>query len=144
MIRQLAAWVSSQPGRRVARRIFWCFAAVLFTLTHWPALEIPSPIPRTDILLHMSFFGPWMFLCTACGWFGPFLSRRNIWINCIVALAYAGFDESTQAFSFIRRHAGWDDFGANALGILTATAVLLILSRTISKQPQTVGTPPIN
>ncbi len=129
-----AAWLSRPHGQRRARVVFACFAALLFTLTHWPALQIPSPVHRTDILLHMAFFGPWTILFAACGWFGPALSIRNIVWSGLIALAYAGFDEGTQAIPWIRRQAGWDDFGANALGVLAATAVLLILSRTVSQE----------
>ncbi|MBX3383376.1 MAG: VanZ family protein [Phycisphaeraceae bacterium] len=102
--------------RRV-RIVFWCYAALVFTLTHWPALQVPNPVRRTDIIAHLVVFGGWTYIACACGWFGARWSWRNIRSTAMVSLAYAAFDEGTQAIPWIRRHAGWDDFLANVLGV---------------------------
>lgn len=128
---RLSAWLITSAGQRTIRSAFWAFALLLFTLTHWPALEVPNPVPRTDILMHMSFFGTWTLLCAASGWFAPALSTRNITLTFVIGVLYSGFDEGLQMIPFIRRQAGWDDFGADVLGVLAATVLLLILSRAV-------------
>ncbi len=100
-------------------------------LTHWPQLTLPMP-GRPDLVAHMGLFGLWTLLCTSCGWFGPILSETNIWRSGGVSLVYSGLDEWSQSLPFIRRFSALDDFGANALGVMTVTGVLLVISRLTS------------
>ncbi|MBS0197962.1 MAG: hypothetical protein JSR77_14495 [Planctomycetes bacterium] len=114
----------------LARRCFWPYVALIFTLTHWPNLQVPNPVPRTDIFVHMCVFGLWTVLAGLCGFFGPVFSARNIVRTGIAAALYAAFDEGTQAFEFVHRHAGWDDYSANVLGVLAGCGTLWLVSRT--------------
>lgn len=105
----------------MARRAFWLYVPALFLLTHWPGAHIPMP-GRPDLLAHLTIFGVWTALLISAGFFGPPLSWRNIGVCAAVAAAYSGFDEALQAIPFVRRHAAWDDWGANLLGVAAATA----------------------
>lgn len=100
-------------------------------LTHWPQLTIPIP-GRPDLVAHMGLFGLWTLLCTSSGWFGPILSERNIWRSGGLSLLYSALDEWSQGIPFIRRFSALDDFGANALGVMAATMLLLAVSRLTS------------
>ena len=67
------------------------------------------------------------------GLLGPWRSRRTISLAVVVAIAYAAFDESTQAVPFIRRYAAWDDFAFNVVGILAVGAGAYGLSRYLGR-----------
>lgn len=116
------------------RLLFWFFAALLFTLTHWPNLQIPNPVQRTDIILHMSFFGPWTILCIRYGWFGPPLSMANIWKTAPIAVFYAAFDEGLQAIPWIQRTASIEDFGANCAGVFMGATLCMAWSELLSRK----------
>ncbi len=117
---------------RIARWGFAVYALALFVGTHWPQLKIHGPLPRTDILLHMIAFGGWTTAITLAGFFGPRWSGQNLHRSLLASLAYAGLDELSQgAMTFIHRTCAWDDFGANAAGVLAAGVVLWILSRSV-------------
>lgn len=131
----IPAHLLALPLRPLRRRVFWAYAAVIVVLTHWPNLEVPNPIPRTDIFVHISVFGLWNILACSCGWFGNPLDKKNILRSTLVAAVYAAIDESTQAFPFVHRHAGFDDYGANLLGILTAAGFLWFLRSRLTPRP---------
>ncbi len=107
---------------------FGVYAGVAFMLTHWPQLTIPIP-GRPDLEAHMGLFGLWTVMCTLSGIFGPALSELNVWRSVGVSIVYSGLDEGSQGIPFIRRVCALDDFGANALGVMTAGAVLLLAAR---------------
>ena len=113
--------------RRIVRFAFWAYAAILFTATHWPKLELPGP-EGSDKVVHMGAFGTWMLLATAQGWFGGPLSDRNLLRTMFVAAAYAGVDEGLQAFPFVHRTCALDDYAANAIGVMLAALFLLMVS----------------
>lgn len=108
------------------RVAFFIYAALLFTMTHWPALELPSgAIPRPDVLAHVGVFALWTLLCVRAGFFGHWLSGRNIALSFLIAIVYVAIDEGTQAIPGLRRHASWDDFAANVLGVCLGMAAVM-------------------
>jgi VanZ family protein len=116
--------------RKLCRVGFVCFAVVLFTMTHWPALKVRNVVPRSDLWIHASAFTAWTLLCILASLFdtNP-LSRRNILLSMLAGVAYAGFDELTQAIPILHRTCAWDDFFADALGVVIAGVVAILLSR---------------
>jgi hypothetical protein len=107
---------------------FWLYAAALFTATHWPNLRLNAP-EGSDKVIHCMVFGGWMIVATAMGWFGEPLSDRNLLRTLFVAAAYGGLDEGLQAIPFVHRTCALDDYAANAVGVMLAALVLLVLRR---------------
>ncbi|MBC7835436.1 MAG: hypothetical protein H7Y88_10110 [Phycisphaerales bacterium] len=108
-----------QGGWRAA---FWAYAAVLFTLTHWPNAKLPPmAIKRPDLLLHIALFGLWSFLLVRSGYLRA-RSRetprrgRLLLVPLVVAVASAAIDEALQAIPALRRTAVVDDCLANMTG----------------------------
>jgi VanZ family protein len=110
------------------RWVFAIYAPALFVATHWPKLQVDGPIPRTDLLAHVTVFGGWGLLATMSGFFGEPLSRRNIIRTWMVGLVYAAIDEGLQAIPAIRRVASLDDYAANAMGITLAAVLLAVVA----------------
>jgi hypothetical protein len=135
--------VSDGPGkstprpRRLVLLAFGTYAVVLFIGTHWPRLTLPGE-GRPDLFIHVVAFGLWMLLAAPLGWFGRPLSGRNITLTMLVAAAWAGVDEATQAVPVLRRTAAWDDYGANVAGIAAAAAILgfIVWARRRGRAPQ--------
>lgn len=118
--------------RALARRTFFVYVPLLFLATHWPNFQIPVP-GRPDLIVHAAVFGLWTAVLIACAFFGPALSWRNIAWCTLIAAVYSGVDEGLQAVPWIRRHAAWDDWGANLIGVLgvgLAAAALAAARRT--------------
>lgn len=115
------------PPRKLRIVTFALYAALLFTLTHWPNLAIENDFYRPDLVIHMGTFGLWAALCTFCAFFGPALSVRNVLLSGLVAGLYACVDEALQGFTFLHRHAAWDDLGADMLGVTLVIVGALIL-----------------
>lgn len=108
---------------RTSRIVFFAYAVVIASLTHWPGLQVPKAgLQRSDMIVHIGVFGAWALLMIRCSWFGPMLSARNIAFAAMCAVAYAGVDEVTQAFPALNRYAAWDDFAANTIGISVGVA----------------------
>jgi hypothetical protein len=124
---RVGSFLSRREVKASAAFVFGGYCGVAFMLTHYPQLTLPMP-GRPDLLAHMGLFGLWTVLCTLCGLFGPAMSTDNILRSGAVSLVYCGLDEWSQAIPFIRRFAALDDFGANTLGVMAATATLLFLS----------------
>ncbi len=122
----------SPPRVRLVRGLFAAYAVALFIATHWPKLTVPGP-EGSDKLIHVLVFGTWCILATLCCWFAPPLSTRNILASWLLAIAYAGVDESLQAFSFVHRSAEWADFFANSTGITLATIIILLARHPLSR-----------
>ena len=109
------------------RAVFLGYAVVVAGLTHWPALRIPDVgVSRPDMLIHAGTFGVWAFLAIRCGWFGPWLSARNIALAGLMSVAYAAVDESTQLIPALRRTSSWDDFAADLFGIAGGIAAACV------------------
>lgn len=120
---------SPAPRARAARGLFLAYVLVLLLMTHWPRLEIPADeIPRPDLLVHVTAFALWTFLCARAAWFGPAGSARNLALAGLVALAYAAIDESSQAIPFVQRHCSWDDFAANTIGVGAGLALATLVA----------------
>jgi len=121
--------VSAPRSALGARVAFFIFALVVVFLTHWPQLQVPVPgLNRSDLVAHVGVFGIWTVLFIRCSWFGPVLSARNIVVGGLLALAYAGLDEATQAIPGVRRFVGWDDFSANMVGVGVGVAAVLLVA----------------
>lgn len=129
--------------RLLFRIAFVVYVPVLFLGTHWPKLEVPGE-GRPDLLVHLVAFGLWAGLLIGCGFFGPSLSWRNITRVFVIAAVYAAFDEATQAIPFLHRHAAFDDYVANLVGILLACGGAAVLMKVregrLARQQQQVNT----
>lgn len=120
---------SSGPARRSVRAAFACFALILFTATHWPALKVPHVVPRSDLWIHASALATWTGLLIASRFFTPrALTSRNILTAVAIGIAYGGFDELTQAIPILHRTCAWDDWGADSTGAILAGVLAFILS----------------
>ncbi|MGD9789480.1 MAG: VanZ family protein [Phycisphaerales bacterium] len=122
----------SDSPRRSWRVAFALYAATLFTATHWPRLEVPMVVPRSDLYVHAGVFGVWTGLAIACGFFGPRLSRTNILATGLLGIAYAALDEALQAIPVLHRTAAFDDWAADCLGGVLVSIVALVLSRKVT------------
>ena len=111
-------------GSRVRRWAFAAFAVAVFVATHWPNLQLPGT-GRPDLLVHVVVFAAWTAMLILAGFFGPPFSLRNIGMAALIAPVYAAIDEGLQAIPFIRRHAAFDDWGANVSGIAFACLAAL-------------------
>ncbi len=117
-------------SRTRCRVLFVCYALVLATATHWPALKIASHgINRLDLFIHAGAFGAWAVLLMLCGFFGQRLSGRNIVLSTLTALVYAMVDEVSQGIPILRRTVDPLDMAANAGGIVAVGLGMLLLSR---------------
>lgn len=116
-------WVFPTRTWRIA---FWCFAAVLFTMTHWPKLRVPGPT-GTDLVAHMVSFGTWTMLFGLAAWIPARFSPKSIGLGFLVGVVYAAIDEGLQAVPILGRTCSWSDYGANVLGVSAATIVLFML-----------------
>lgn len=120
------------------RAAFAVYALALFTATHWPQLKLPAgDIPRPDLLVHLVAFGGFAFLVHRCRFFGRGL--RNTIGAFAVSIAYAAFDEGTQAIPIIRRHAVWSDFLANVVGVIAGTLAGMAYASFASKRDAARG-----
>lgn len=125
------------PRWRIA---FALYAALLFTGTHWPKLKIEGPVPRPDLFIHFAAFGLWAFLFGLCAFFAPNAPRfsaKNYLITFIAGLAYAAIDEGLQAIPALHRTCAWDDYAANAIGVLLGTIMLGIVGHFVSRKSTT-------
>lgn len=118
-----------KPMRRIG---FVGYALLLFVATHWPALTVPGPIPRTDLFVHLGAFGTWTLLLSLAGFFGPPLSTRNLGLCWLFGLANCLIDEGLQSIPWVQRHCAWDDATANMTG--ATAAMLLLLTIAIVRQ----------
>lgn len=126
--------MTTTPGAWI-RRAFPLYALGLFTGTHWPKLQIHGPIPRTDLVLHVSCFFGWAFLLTLCGFFGPRWSHRNIARVVGLGILYSALDEGLQAIPALHRSCDWSDFLADCSGILLAGIVALTIGLATRPRP---------
>lgn len=135
---------SSGPVRRSVRAAFACFALILFTATHWPRLQLPNVVPRSDLWVHASALCLWTSLLIACRFFTPrALTSRNILTCVAIGVAYGGFDELTQAIPILHRTCAWDDWGADSTGAILAGVLAFILPRRTRAPHTATPTPPL-
>lgn len=102
--------------RRAARVAFVVYALALLVATHWPRLEVHGPVPRSDLWLHTGAFAVWGALLHLTGWAGTPGRLRSTLATLVVTLAYATFDEGTQAIPAFGRVFDVSDLVANAGG----------------------------
>jgi VanZ family protein len=105
---------------------FWCYAAALFTMTHWPKLRVPGPT-GTDLVAHMVAFGAWTVLLGLAALLGRRFSLRAAALGLVVGVLYAAFDEGLQAIPVVGRVCSWSDYGANVLGVVVGSAVVGVM-----------------
>lgn len=104
---------------------FAAYAVALTIATHWPRLQLPPDTPASDKTIHVVAFAIGTLLLWNTNWFA------SVWFVGIIALFWAALDEATQSIPGIHRHATIVDFGANAIGVLIALAVIM-LARLVS------------
>lgn len=114
------------PLRRAA---FLTFAVALFTATHWPALKIAGPVPRTDLWLHVSAFAVWTVLFGFAEFIGPWRDRSTPLRLIACGIVYAAMDELTQAIPVLNRFATLDDYIANTVGVFLGATIITIAAR---------------
>lgn len=125
-----AAAVLENPRTRLAVRCtLGPYALVVAVFTLWPALKVPMPVPRSDLIIHLLCFGLLGLLAIAAGLFGPVFSRRNLLLACLAATTFAAVDEALQAIPFLNRTCAWDDMAANAMGTLLAVLLMGLWGR---------------
>lgn len=125
LLDRVLSLLETSRGQSAVRGFFIAYVLLIFTLTHWPALTVPIPIKRPDILAHVVVFSTWCILATLCGLNGRVLSARNILWSWILAIAYASVDEGLQYPAFVKRAADWDDFWANMLGVTVGALIMV-------------------
>ncbi|MFO0861328.1 MAG: VanZ family protein [Phycisphaerales bacterium] len=116
-----------KPAKPLRTAAFGVYAALLFTGTHWPNLQIRGPVERSDLWVHFVAFGTWAALAACCGFFGPVLSRRNLGLSWLLAVGYACIDEGLQALPALGRTCAWDDLLFNTIGITLAIGLLSLM-----------------
>lgn len=122
---------------RLARRVFWCYAVLLFVGTHWPKLDIRVPgVERPDLIVHFALFGAWFAFFWLTGYAGSIWHKRSALLAACVSCGYAAIDERLQAIPFINRNCAWDDLEANWIGIALAMLVALVMI-TLVRRPDT-------
>lgn len=110
------------------------YAVLLFVGTHWPNLQIQGPVERSDLWVHLFAFGTWAALAALCGFFGKPLSRRNLLLTWLLAVAYACIDEGLQGVPALGRTCAWDDLFCNVLGITLAIGSLAVIGVILNRR----------
>lgn len=126
-------------SKPIRRSVFVLYALALLTATHWPGLAVQQAphFIRLDLLIHAAAFAAWTVFCTACGFFGPANSRRNLARSIPLAVGYALADELTQAIPVLHRTVDPVDLLANGVGILLASIGLMLWTRADRQLPTT-------
>ncbi len=119
-----ASSLDSPRAKRMLRPLLGGYALLVAVVTLWPALKVPIPVHRSDLIAHMTSFGLLGLLTTAAGLFGPAFSRRNMLLSGLIAGVFAAGDEALQAIPLLNRTCAWDDMAANVMGILAAMLVM--------------------
>lgn len=119
----------SPAWTRGVRALFFAYLITLFLATHWPGVRIEGPIPRPDLFVHVGAFGLLGVLLVAAHFFGPMFGARNLRWSWGVGVAYAAFDEGTQAIPALQRFAAWDDFLMNVVGVTLAVGGAWLIGR---------------
>ena len=105
------------------------YLVLIACATLWPALRLPEmDVPRPDLIGHAGMFGlltTLMILARPGG--VPTLGAKNIATAALISLAIASTLEAAQAMPFLRRTSGWDDGLANAVGVIGATTLALLV-----------------
>ncbi len=119
---------------RHALPAYWIF---LFSLTHFPAPQLPVRVRWADKLTHMACFGLLAFLFWRFGeTFRRPVSDRFVWLALFWMGAYAALDEWSQ--SFVGRGADVVDWVADMLGAALVLAVLEWRRRRLRSANQTL------
>ncbi len=108
--------------------IYW---TALFVATHIPNLNLADVhIHTTDLFLHgLSFW-----LLTLLYWLAvhgrkrPDFRRRQVYYDLLILAGYAVMDELSQ--ELVHRSAGWHDWFADIIGIVSAVIMLYLFRRT--------------
>lgn len=114
--------------------MFVAYAALLFTLTHWPRMSIEvEGVERPDLFIHVFAYGVWTGLLVASGLVGHWRMARTSLRAGAIGLVWSALDEWSQSIPIVQRQASWDDAIANWAGVLVATAIGLIVARTADR-----------
>ena len=110
--------IHNPQSPRLWRIAFIAYLVLLTTATHWPRLALGPEVPVNDKEIHIAVFATFTFLLWRTRWIA------NLGLVALVALLWAGLDESSQAIPAVHRTACWPDYFANAAGVLGMTAAL--------------------
>jgi len=124
-----------RPSKKIRRAAFILYAIALFTATHWPQLQLPSPVPRTDLWIHVTAFCAWALLLAWSELAGPFRSWRTVMSVGAIGVLYAALDEILQKTPGLNRVFGFDDMSANIAGAALATIIFALLTMLAIKKP---------
>jgi VanZ family protein len=120
------------PWPVLRRAAFWMYAAALLVLTHWPNMRIESNVvDRLDLIVHLGAFGLWAFLLAWSGHLGRPDRTPTAARVFGVGLVFAAIDEATQAIPIVQRTAGFDDYLANAAGLVCGCIAAMIAGRVL-------------
>ena len=122
-------------NRRLMRPLFFLYAAVLFTGTHWPALELPFP-GRSDLVVHFTILGLWTVTLYLSGLCGPLSSWRAVAIAQTCGVLYGAVDEGLQAIPFIHRTAAFDDYSFDVGGVMVGSFITMWLLGRFARREQ--------
>jgi len=125
-VRRLVAALLGPRFRGVRMAGFAVYAAILFTGTHWPALDIRTDvIERPDLAVHFVAFGLWTLALWQSGLVGDPLRMGTV-ARCVpIGVVYAAIDEGLQAIPALRRTCAWDDYAFNCIGVLIGAGIAL-------------------
>ena len=111
---------------KASRVCFVLYTITLLTATHWPKLTVQGPIPRTDLVVHLSAFGLWTLLLGATQWIrSSCCIRRQALMVGLLGVVFGWFDELTQPL--FTRVFDLTDVAANMTGAILAAVVLSLL-----------------
>jgi hypothetical protein len=116
-----AARSSARTG--LWRAAFVIYAMALTTGTHWPKLQVHSPVPSSDKIIHFLAFGGLTVLLWQTRWI------RSLWLLLIVAAVWTALDEWSQNIPVLKRTATPIDVLAGVAGVLAAVLFIAVLKR---------------
>lgn len=134
-MRALVAALLGPRWRAVRLTGFAAYALLLFTGTHWPALDIRTDvIERPDLAVHFVAFGLWTLALWQSGLAGDPLRAKSVGVCVPIGVVYAAFDEGLQAIPALRRTCAWDDYAFNCIGVLIGAGLALGLAAILRPQ----------
>ena len=102
------------------RAVFVVYVLLLTTATHWPALDIGRLVgggfESPDKIIHMLAFAGLLVLLWRTRWV------PRAWQAAVIVLAWAAFDELTQALPVLNRTFSMQDLVASQLGVVVTLA----------------------
>jgi hypothetical protein len=117
---------SPLPHSQSLRRRRWLFVVYALALTigtHWPKLQIDSPLPNTDKVIHFLAFGGLAFLLWRSRWL------HSLPMLLLIMLPWIALDEWSQGIPGLNRNPSMLDFVAGAAGVGAVVLFLALANR---------------